>query len=88
MTEKEFMNNLANGEVDILQLFLDLIGELNVEYCVIGGLAVNAYVEPIVSLGLDVVVVTNSINKLRQSGEKMFIIKEFPHRFESYKFKI
>lgn len=79
MTEKEFMNNLANSEVDILQQFLDLINELDVGYCVIGGLAVNAYVEPVVSLDLDLVIIADAIDKLRKSAKKMFMIKEFPH---------
>lgn len=79
MTEKEFMNILANGEIDILQEFLDLINELDIAYCVIGGLAVNAYVEPVVSLDLDLVVVADAIDKLIKSANKMFMIKEFPH---------
>jgi hypothetical protein len=79
MTEKEFMNNLANSEVDILQQFLDLISELDIAYCIIGGLAVNAYVEPVVSLDLDLVVVADTIDKLKKPAKKMFMIKEFPH---------
>lgn len=79
MNEKEFMNSLANGEVDILQQFLDLIDELDIAYCVIGGLAVNAYVEPVVSLDLDLVVVADVIDKLRKSANKMFMIKKFSH---------
>lgn len=80
MTEKEFMNSIANGRVDILQQFLDLLNEIEIDYCVIGGLAVNAYVEPVVSLDLDIVIDLNSLNKLRQAAEQSFTIKEFPHR--------
>ncbi|MDI6793232.1 MAG: hypothetical protein QME81_10255 [bacterium] len=79
MTEKEFMNSLANGKVDILQQFLDLVNEIEIEYCVIGGLAVNAYAEPVVSLDLDIVVVTGAIDKLSKAAEKMFTVKRFPH---------
>jgi len=50
MTEKDFMNAVANGKADVLQVFLDALGDLGAAYCVIGGLAVNAYVEPVVSL--------------------------------------
>jgi hypothetical protein len=57
MTKKEFMNSVANGQADILQQFLDLVNKMEIDYCVIGGLAVNAYVEPVVSLDLDIVVV-------------------------------
>jgi len=55
MTDKEFMNAVANGKADVLQIFLDALAALDAGYCVIGGLAVNAYVEPVVSLDLDVV---------------------------------
>jgi len=48
MTEKEFINNLANGQEDIIQKLSDLLDENEIGYCVIGGLAVNAYVEPVV----------------------------------------
>ncbi len=52
MTEKEFINNIANGQEDIIQKLVDLLEENKIGYCVIGGLAVNAYVEPVVSLDL------------------------------------
>ena len=79
MTTKEFMNSVANGQVDILQQFLDLLSDMKIDYCVIGGLAVNAYVEPVVSLDLDIVVAINAIDKLSKAAEKMFTIKEFSH---------
>jgi len=81
MIEKEFMNNIANNQVDILQQFLDLLNEMKIDYCVIGGLAVNAYAEPVVSLDLDIVVVADAIEKLINTAEKVFIIKKFPHSF-------
>ncbi|RKY69173.1 MAG: hypothetical protein DRP97_05590 [Candidatus Latescibacterota bacterium] len=79
MTEKTFMNKVANGQEDILQNFLDLLNEMQVAYCVIGGLAVNAYVEPVVSLDLDLVIVADAIDKLNKAAEHMFTIKRFPH---------
>ncbi len=50
MTEKEFINSIANGQEDIIQKLVDLLEENKIGYCVIDGLAVNAYVEPVVSL--------------------------------------
>ncbi len=79
MTEKEFINNIANGQEDIIQKLVDLLEENKIGYCVIDGLAVNAYVEPVVSLDLDIVVATNSINKLCQMAEKIFTIKKIEH---------
>jgi hypothetical protein len=73
------MNCVGNGQEDILQQMLDLLNEIKADYCVIGGLAVNAYVEPVVSLDLDLVVVAEATKGLLQAAEKTFRIEEFPH---------
>jgi hypothetical protein len=79
MTGKEFLNALANGKGDVLQDFLNLLDESGGEYCLIGGLAVNAYAEPVVSLYLDVVVASRAIEGLKKAVEGAFSIEEFPH---------
>lgn len=79
MTKKEFMNSVSNGREDILQQMIDLLNEMRVDYCVIGGLAVNAYVEPVVSLDLDLIVVTETTDGLLKAAEKIFNIEKFPH---------
>jgi len=81
MTSKTFMNAIANGEMDILQLLLDILADTGSEYCVIGGLAVNAYAEPVVSLDLDIVVMDVDIDKISKTAqEKGLHVKEFEHR--------
>jgi hypothetical protein len=79
MTKKEFLKKISNGEQDILQQLIDLLNKMKIDYCVIEGLAVNAYVEPVVSLDLDIVVVTKSLNKLLAESQEIFTIEEFPH---------
>lgn len=79
MTTKQFFNSLANGQSDVLQQFLDLLNGLKIRYCVIGGLAVNAYVEPVVSLDLDMIVAADSIDKLKKEAVKKFTVKGFTH---------
>jgi hypothetical protein len=61
MTGKEFLKAVANGRIDVVQLLLRLLEGAAADYCVIGGLAVNAYAEPVVSLDLDVVVISDKI---------------------------
>jgi len=46
MTAKEFLNNILNGHEDVLAKFIELLKKMDTEYCIIGGLAMNAYVEP------------------------------------------
>ena len=80
MTGKTFINAVANGEKDVLQIFLDILSGTGTTYCVVGGLAVNAYVEPVVSLDLDVVVILNDLEKISTlAGAKGFKVEKHEH---------
>jgi hypothetical protein len=78
MTEKEFFNTISNGSEDVLQLFLEAVSSAS--YCVIGGLAVNAYAEPVVSLDLDIVVAAEDIERVCKAAEGHFKVERFTHR--------
>ena len=69
MTGKTFINAVANAKMDILQVFLEILVETASPYCVVGGLAVNAYAEPVVSLDLDIVVISGDIDKVCKVAE-------------------
>lgn len=74
------MNTVAKGREDILQIFLDILCSTKTEYCVVGGLAVNAYVEPVVSLDLDVVIEIKDMDKVSKEVEKKGLrIEKFEH---------
>jgi len=78
---KVFLNAVAKGEVDVIQLLLDVLEETGAAYCVIGGLAVNAYAEPVVSLDLDLVVVSDRIDAVCEAARsKGMRIQRFEHR--------
>lgn len=77
MTEKDFLNKLANGKGDFLQLFIDLLKVEKIFFCVIEGLAVNAYVDPVVSLDLGVVIVADKIDNFVAVLKKKFKIEHF-----------
>ncbi len=80
MTGKNFFNAVVNGRVDILKEFLAFLRAMKSDYCVIGGLAVNAYVEPVVSLDLDVVVAADYLNRVRSTALKRgFKVEPFEH---------
>lgn len=80
MTGKEFINSIANGKMDIIQMMLDILTETGSRYCLIGGLAVNAYVEPVVSLDLDIVVAVEDIGSIgKTAGNRGFIVEHFEH---------
>ena len=80
MTRKEFLNAVANGKVDVVQLLLDMLADAGAGYCVIGGLAVNAYAEPVVSLDLDLVVVASHKDALCDAARaKGLEVQAFEH---------
>jgi hypothetical protein len=63
--------------------FLDrlvaLLSESGLRYCVIGGQGVNAYVEPVVSLDLDIAVVTEDLPRAEALLGEQFSVERFPH---------
>lgn len=80
MTGKEFLNKIANGKGDFLQSFLDILRKRKIKFCAIGGLAVNAYTEPVVSLDLDIVIVTRKLALLVPKLKKHFKVESFANR--------
>lgn len=85
MIAKDFFNIVSNGKVDIVQILLNLLEESDSAYCLIGGLAVNAYAEPVVSLDLDLVVVSDKINALCDlARSRGFDIREFKNSVNMY----
>lgn len=80
MTGKEFFDAVANGRVDMVELLLDLLRNAEAAYAVLGGLAVNAYAEPVVSLDLDLVVVADRIDAVVATAEgRGMKVERFPH---------
>ena len=56
MKASTYWKAVTTDREEFLGQVLQLLSASGVRYCVIGGLAVNAYAEPVVSLDLDVVV--------------------------------
>jgi hypothetical protein len=64
---------------DLLGQFLQFLQTKAFRYCVIGGQAVNAYVEPLVSLDLDLVVALESAEEFSRMLAGSFEVEAFPH---------
>ncbi len=80
MIAKHFLNSIANSTADVVQLLLDILENTNSKYCVIGGLAVNAYADPVVSLDLDLVIATDNIDEVSGHAEvNGFKVEAFEH---------
>jgi hypothetical protein len=79
MTKRDFTRRILKGKKDVLQAFLDRLRDKKIRFCVIGGLAVNAYAAPVVSPDLDVIVASDRIQDLREALSSGFRAKEFPN---------
>ena len=64
---------------DLLGQLLGLLRGDDVRFCAIGGLAVNAYVEPLVSLDLDLVVAVDQMSQVESLLTSEFKVERFPH---------
>ena len=77
MTEAQFLAGIT-GRHDDLQRVVAALRRTGQPFCLIGGLAVNHYVEPVVTLGADfaIAAATGVVSALRAEG---FEVEEHPH---------
>ena len=79
MQALSFWKTIVADQTNLLETLLSLLGQREIRYCVIGGQAVNAYVEPVVSLDLDLVIASNQIEDLELVCRQQFTVESFPH---------
>ena len=74
-----FWKTITMDQTDLLEKLVSLLDEHGIMYCAIGGQAVNAYVEPLVSLDLDLAVAATDIPRAEELLRQHFTVKPFPH---------
>lgn len=74
-----FWKTVTVDEANLLDQLISLLNEEGVRYCVIGGQAVNAYVEPLVSLDLDLAVSVEELPRVESLLKQRFRVDRFPH---------
>jgi hypothetical protein len=74
-----FWKTITMDQSNLLENLISLLNEQGIRFCVIGGQAVNAYVEPLVSLDLDLVVAVDQLEQVEALLEPHFDLKRFPH---------
>lgn len=78
MRALEFWKAVTVDRSNLLESLIGLLSEHQIRYCVIGGQAVNAYAEPLVSLDLDLVVAVDQIHPLESMLKERFRVERFP----------
>ena len=74
-----FWKTVTMDQSNLLENLIALLMEHRIQFCVIGGQAVNAYVEPLVSLDLDLVVAVDQLEEVKSLLASHFDLKPFPH---------
>lgn len=79
MEALEFWKAVTVDRSGLLESFLAILHDLGVRFCVIGGIGVNAYADPVVTLDLDIVVAVSDFTRLQSALPSEFCVREFPH---------
>lgn len=77
MTKKEFIKEITHQKKDLLKEFISILKRKRIPFCIIGGLAVNAYAEPVVSLDLDMVVIVSRLSELLLVLRNKYRVKRY-----------
>jgi hypothetical protein len=75
----DYWKTVTSDKPGFLDRVIAVLGESGVRYCVIGGQGVNAFVEPVVSLDLDLAVATEDLASAEDALRKAFRVERFPH---------
>jgi hypothetical protein len=70
---------ITMDQSNFLDRLVGLFKEHGIRYCVIGGQAVNAFVDPLVSLYLDLVVCVDQIKQIETLVKDQFKVQRFQH---------
>ena len=78
MTESEVFESVTGSGSSDFALLVSILDEHG-RWCLIGGLAVNCYVEPVYTLDADIVVAVSELDSIKQDlPGAAFAIQEFP----------
>jgi len=79
MQARDFWRTVTVDRSDVLDRVLACLRARGARFCVIGGTAVNAYVEPVVTLDVDIVIAAVDRLDVERALAEEFIIERFPH---------
>ena len=72
-----FWKTVTMDHSNLLDSLIELLKKHEIRFCVIGGQAVSAYAEPLVSLDLNLAVTVDQLDKVESLLEKHFVLNDF-----------
>lgn len=82
MTAFQFLKTVTADKSNLLERLLKLLNDNNIQFCVIGGIAVSAFVEPVVSLDFDFIITSYQLGRFESLLASTFIVKRGPRIIE------
>ena len=79
MRAETFWKIVTADSTGFLERLLALLAEHDIRFCVVGGQGVNAYVDPVVSLDLDLAVALDDLDRVERLVGERFAVQRFPH---------
>ena len=79
MLAAAFWKAVTMDRSEFLDRLIALLASEGIRYCVVGGQAVNAYAEPVVSLDLDLVVAVDDLARAEARLAAAFSLERHPH---------
>ena len=79
MRAQTFWKTVVADQTDFLSRSLTLLSDRGIRFCVLGGQGVNAYVDPVVSLDLDLVIAVDQLPEVEGLFDREFRVERFPH---------
>ena len=79
MRALEFWKTVTVDKANLLERLIAFLEEHGIRYCVIGGQGVNAYVEPVVTLDLDLAIAIEQLSSVESLLNKTFRVQRFEH---------
>jgi hypothetical protein len=79
MRALDYWKAVTMDRANLLERLLAILDDHGIQYCVIGGQAVNAYVEPLVSLDLDLAVAADQLARVEKLLGERFTLKRHAH---------
>lgn len=74
-----FWKLVVQDRSNFLDQIIALLAEHGIRYCVIGGAAVNAFVDPVITLDLDLAVAVDQIPLVEDLTRRSFKVERFEH---------
>jgi hypothetical protein len=79
MLAQTFWKVVVADHTDFLDRLLDGLTSRSIRFCVLGDQGVNAYVDPVVSLDLDIVIAVEQSRQVEDWLRREFLVEVFPH---------